>query len=112
MPRRQSLFFGLILAATIYNFVAVGSLLWERWTILISYPPFVFSILAIVFFVAEQFGVQGNIPFYDRYAIQLAPFPGIIAFTLMPQLNMTHPLAIGAMSVLGHGMLWRYALRG
>ena len=111
-PRGQALFFGLVVCATVYNFVAVGLLLWEQRTILISCPPVVFSILAIVFFVAEQFGIQGNIPFYDRYVIQLAPFLGIIAFALLPQLNLTRLLALGAMSVLGHGMLWRYAFGG
>jgi hypothetical protein len=108
-PRGQSLFFGSIVGVTIYNFVAVGLLLWEQRIILFSCPPVVFSILAIVFFVAEQFGVQGNIPFYDRYVIQIAPFLGIIAFALVPQLNWARLLALGAMSVLSHGMLWRYA---
>ena len=67
--------------------------------------------LAIVFFVAEQLGVQGNIPFYDRYVIQLAPFIGIIAFALAPQANLMRLFVLGAMSLLSHGMLWRYALR-
>ena len=111
-PLGQVLFFGLVVGATVYNFVAVGLLLWERRSILFSCPPVVFSILVIVFFVAEQFGVQGNIPFYDRYMIQLAPFLGIIAFALMPQLNLMRLLTLGAMSVLGHGMLWRYAFGG
>jgi hypothetical protein len=109
--RGQSLLFGLIVGATIYNLVAVGLLLWEQRTSLFSCAPVVFSILAITFFVAEQFGVQGNIPFYDRYAIQLAPFLGIIAFALVPQLSWARLLALGALSLLGHGMLWRYALR-
>jgi hypothetical protein len=112
VPRVQSLFFGLIVSATIYNFVAVIVLLWEQRTIQFSCPPVVFSILVIVFFVAEQLGVQGNIPFYDRYVIQVIPFLGIIAFALLPQLNFTRLLALGGMSVLGHSMLWRYALGG
>ena len=111
-PRIQSLFFGLIVGATIYNFFAVSLLLWEQRAILLSCPPVVFSILVIVFFVAEQFGVQGNIPFYDRYVIQVAPFLGIIAFGLVPEVNLARLMVLGAMSVLGHGMLWRYALGG
>ncbi len=90
----------------------IGTLSHAPRGILISCPLVVFSILAILFFVAEQFGVQGNIPFYDRYVIQLAPFLGIIAFALLPQLNLARLLALGAMSVLGHGMLWRYAFVG
>ena len=109
-PRVQSLFFAMIVGATIYNLVAVVLLFWENRTILFSCPPFVFSILAIVFFVAEQFGVQGNVPFYDRYVIQLAPFLGIGAFAVLPQLSMPRLLVLGASSVLGQFMLWRYAL--
>ncbi len=110
MPRGQSLFFGLIVGVTIYNFIAVSVLLWEKRTTLPSYPPVIFSIFVILFFIAEQVGVQGNIPFYDRYVIQVAPFLGIIAFGLLPELNLTRVVILGAMSVLGHGMLWRYPL--
>jgi len=109
--RVQSLFFGLVVGVTIYNFVAVGLLFWEHRTILFSCPAVVFSMLAIVFFIAEQLGVQGNIPFYDRYVIQLAPFVGIIAFAIAPQVNLMRLFALGAMSLLSHGMLWRYAFR-
>jgi len=109
--RVQSVFFGLVVGATIYNFVAVGLLFWEQRTILFSCPAVVFSMLAIVFFVAEQLGVQGNIPFYDRYVIQLAPFVGIIAFAIAPQVNLMRLFVLGAMSLLSHGMLWRYAFR-
>jgi hypothetical protein len=111
-PRGQSLFFGLIVGATIYNLVAVGSMLWEQRAILFSCPLVVFSILTIVFFVLEQFGVQGNIPFYDRYVMQMAPFLGIIAFALFPQINLARLLALGGLSALGHVMLWRFAFRG
>ena len=111
-PRSQSLFFGLVAGAIVYNFVALCLLLWEQRSVLFSCPLVVFSILVIVFFVAEQLGIQGNIYFYDRYVIQVAPFLGIIAFGLVPELNLARRLALGAMSVLGQGMLWRYALGG
>jgi hypothetical protein len=108
-PRVQSLFFAMIVGATICNLVAVVLLFWEKRTILFSCPPVVFSMLAIVFFVAEQFGVQGNLPFYDRYVIQLAPFLGIAAFAVLPKLSMPRVLVLGASSALGQYMLWRYA---
>ena len=108
-PRVQSLFFAMIVGATIYNLVAVVLMFWEKRTILFSCPPVVFSILAIVFFVAEQFGVQGNLPFYDRYVVQLAPFLGVAAFALLPKLSMSRLLVLGASSALGQYMLWRYA---
>ena len=108
-PRVQSLFFAMIVGATIYNLVAVVLMFWEKRTILFSCPPVAFSILAIVFFMAEQFGVQGNLPFYDRYVIQLAPFLGVAAFALLPKLSMSRLLVLGASSALGQYMLWRYA---
>lgn len=112
VPRVQALCFGLVAGTLIYNLAAVGALLWERRTDLLSCPAVVFSLLAIVFFAAEQLGIQGNIPFYDRYAIQLAPFLGIVAFALLPELDRARLLVLAAMSVLSHAMLWRYALRG
>jgi hypothetical protein len=108
-PRVQSLFFAMIVGATIYNLVAVVLLFWEKRTILLSSPPVVFSMLAIVFFIAEQFGIQGNLPFYDRYVIQLAPFLGIAAFALLPKLSTPRLLVLGASSALGQYMLWRYS---
>jgi hypothetical protein len=110
IPRGQSLLFGIIVTVTIYNFIAVTVLLWEKRTTLLSHPPVSFSILVILLFIAEQVGIQGNIPFYDRYVIQVAPFLGIIAFGLLPELHSTRVVILGAMSMLGHGMLWRYPL--
>jgi hypothetical protein len=108
-PRVQSLLFAGIVGAAIYNLIAVVLLFWEKRSILFSSPPVVFSILAIVFFVAEQVGIQGNLPFYERYVIQMAPFLGIVAFALAPKLSMPRLLALGASSVLGQYMLWRFA---
>lgn len=69
----------------------------------------ILSILAIVFFVAEQVGIQGNLPSYDRYVIQMATFLGIVAFALARKLSMPRLLALGASSVLGQYMSWRFA---
>jgi hypothetical protein len=99
----------MIVDATIYNLVAVVLLFWEKRTILFSCPPVVFSIVAIAFFVAEPFGIQGNLPFYDRYVIQFIPFLGIAAFARLPKLSTPRLLVLGASSALGHYMLWRFA---
>jgi hypothetical protein len=109
-PIVQSLFFAMIVGATIYNLVAVVLLVWKKRIILFSCPPVVFSILAIAFFVVEQFGVPSNFPFYERYLLQLAPFLGIVAFAAMPMLTMPRLLVLGASSALGQFMLWRHAL--
>jgi hypothetical protein len=101
-----------IAALAIYNAVAVCSLLWEQPKTLASCAPGIFSLLVLVFFVAEQFGVGGNLPFYDRYVLQVAPFLGIIAFSILPRLTPLRLLALAALSALSHVMLWRFAFSG
>jgi hypothetical protein len=66
-------------------------------------------LFVVLFFIAEQIGVGGNLPFYDRYVLQLAPFLGIIAFFALPRLTPARLLALAALSVLSHIMLWRFA---
>jgi hypothetical protein len=105
----ESIIFGFIGALTIYNTAMVARLLWERRAALLSCPPFLFGLLVVVFFVAEQVGVGGNIPFYDRYLLQLAPFLGLIAFALTPRLSYSRLLVLAAMSGVSHVMLWRFA---
>jgi hypothetical protein len=53
--------------------------------------------------------VGGNLPFYDRYVLQLAPFLGLIAFAILPRLTTVRVLALAGMSILSHIMLWRFA---
>jgi hypothetical protein len=66
-------------------------------------------LLTVVFFIGEQLGVGGNLRLYDRYLLQLAPFLGIIAFSLAPRLTSARLLALAALSAVSHVMLWRYA---
>ncbi len=112
MPSGDFIFFGLIAAVTTYNAVALGHLLWEQRAALLSCPPVVFASLTAVFFIAEQAGVSGNIPFYERYVLQIAPFLGLIAFALLPRLTLPRLSALAFLSVVSHALLWRYALRG
>jgi hypothetical protein len=108
-PKIQLALFSLIVGVTVYNFLAVVWLCWDRRTFILSCPPALFAVLTIVFFIAEQAGVQGNVPFYDRYVIQMAPFLGISAFALLPEFRLPRLLALTTSSLLGHVMLWRYA---
>jgi hypothetical protein len=102
----------VVTAVAIYNAVSVCSLFWEQRQVLSFCAPAVFALLVIVFFVAEQIGVGGNIPFYDRYVLQLAPFLGVLAFTVLPRLTTGRVLALAGMSLLSHIMLWRFAFGG
>lgn len=100
--------FGLIAAFAIYNAIALGVAVWEERKLVWSSPLMAFSLLAILFFVGEQFGVGGNIPFYDRYVLQVAPFIGVIAFTLLPSLDRARLATLALGSFFSHFMLWRY----
>lgn len=104
----RALPFGLIAAFAIYNAIAVGVAIWEERKLVWSSPLMAFSILAILFFVGEQFGVGGNIPFYDRYVLQVAPFIGVLAFALLPSLDKARLSALIVLSFFSHFMLWRY----
>ncbi len=110
LPGGEGLFFGLIAAITTYNAVSLGHLIFRKRAALLSCPPAVFAFLAVGFFIAEQSGVSGNIPFYELYVLQIAPFLGIIAFRLAPPLTLPRISVLAALSVLSHALLWRHAL--
>jgi len=108
-PHGGTAVFALAAVAALYNAVAIALLIWDQRTSIASNAPALFSVLVVLFFVAEQIGVGGNLPFYDRYVLQLAPFLGIIAFSVLPRLTPPRILALAGLSVLSHIMLWRFA---
>ena len=109
LPYGGTVLFAVIAIGVIYNAASVCCLLWDQRDSLSSRAPVVFAIFAVAFFIAEQFGVGGNLPFYDRYVLQIAPFLGLIAFTVLPRLTPSRLTALGCLSLLSHGMLWRFA---
>jgi hypothetical protein len=112
LPCGRIALFAVISIVALYNAACVSILLWEQRQTISSCAPAVFALLVIVFFIAEQFGVGGNLPFYDRYVLQLAPFLGLIAFAILPRLTNARLFALACLSVLSHFMLWRYAFSG
>jgi hypothetical protein len=109
LPHGGMAVFALAAVAALYNAVAVILLLRMERKSIASNAPALFSVLVVLFFVAEQIGVGGNLPFYDRYVLQLAPFLGMIAFSVLPRLTPPRFLALAGLSVLSHIMLWRFA---
>ncbi len=105
----RSLALGAIAAVSIYAAAMTCTALWQHRTIFAEQPPLMFSILTVGFFIAEQFGVGGNIPFYDRYMLQMAPFLGIIAFATFPRVTGARLAVFAAMAAIGQVMLWRFA---
>ena len=108
-PAGATIVFALIAGVTAYNAIAVALVLWSKRSNAASCLPLQFALLTIFFFVVEQVGVGGNIPFYDRYVLQLAPFLGCIAFWLFPKLSQLRIAVLIGMSALGQFMLWRFA---
>ena len=109
LPHGGTVLFAAIATVVLYNAGSFCSLLWEQRQALSSCTPAAFAFLVVVFFVAEQIGVGGNLPFYDRYVLQLAPFLGLISFAVLPRLSPARLLALSGLLVLSHIMLWRFA---
>ena len=111
-PTTQSVIFGFIAAITICNTIAVAFLLWHKRSAIFAQLPAIFALFTVVLFVAEQFFVGGNIALYDRYLLQMAPFLGLIAFSMFPRLTPARVLALIFLSLVSHVMLWRFASAG
>ncbi len=109
LPAGEFILLGCIAAVTVYDAVAIGLLLWENRHSAQSCPPMIFAMLTVAFFIVEQLGVGGNVPFYDRYLLQIAPFLGIVAFSLLPRIGFTRLLTLAAMNVVAHIILWSHA---
>ena len=107
VPAGEFLLLACLAALLVYNAIVIGQLVWQkRHTVL---PPAIFALLTVVFFIVEQLGVGGNVPLYDRYLLQIAPFLGIIAFSLIPQLGFSRLLTLGVMNAVAHVLLWSHA---
>jgi len=96
-------------ATAFYNAVAVAGLLIRNRSELARALAVPFSLFVVLFFVMEQFGIGGNIPFYDRYVLQVAPFLGIIAFSALPKLTAWRLTVFALMVLFSHALLWRNA---
>jgi hypothetical protein len=105
----QSLIIGLIAAAASYNAITAALLVWDKRDAVLSCPPIMFALLTVILFVVEQVGVGGNVPFYERYVLQIAPFLGLFAFALFPRLTFLRLSIIAALLVVTQVMLWRHA---
>jgi hypothetical protein len=100
--------FGSLAILIAYNAIALGMLLWEKRQDVLKCPPVIVSLLTVLFFWGGQFRVGGNIPFYDRYVLQLAPFLGLIAFFLIPKVTLSRAVVLMGVYLLSQEMLWRH----
>lgn len=112
VPHGEFLVIAGLGAAAFYNVVAVAWLLIRNRSEIAQVPAVLFSLFFVLFFVLEQFGIGGNIPFYDRYVLQVAPFLGMIAFGALPKLTAWRVTVLGLMVLFSHALLWRNAFAG
>jgi hypothetical protein len=110
-PHGSNLLLALIATITIYNFALFADSAWQRRNELRAKPVALISILVIGFFILEQVGVGGNIPFYDLYVLQIAPFLGVAAFAVYPKLQPSRLVPLVLLWVIGEVTLWRYLWR-
>ena len=108
-PVGERLVLGLITAVAIYNAIGLGYLTWQKRAVVKSCPPVVFAMLVLVFFIGEQFGISGNLPFYEIYILQIAPFLGLAVFAVLPKLTLPRVASLVFLSVISQGLLWRHA---
>jgi hypothetical protein len=109
VPHGEFLVIAGIGAAAFYNAVAVATVLIRTRSEIARASAVLFSLFVILFFVLEQFGIGGNIPFYDRYVLQVAPFLGMIAFATLPKLTAWRVTVLALMVLFSHALLWRNA---
>jgi hypothetical protein len=112
IPAGGALLFWLMTSVATYNAIAVCLLLWGERSRLRTCVPVVFALFVVFLFIAEQLGVGGNIPFYDRYVLQLAPFLGLIGFWLFPRFTWSRILAIAGLYAVSQATLWQHAIIG
>lgn len=112
VPHGEFLVIAGLGAVAAYNAIAVAMLLARNRSEIVRAPATAFSLFVVLFFVLEQFGIGGNIPFYDRYVLQVAPFLGIIAFTTLPKLTPWRLIVFGLMALFSHVLLWRNGFGG
>jgi hypothetical protein len=108
-PHGEALVVAGLAALAFYNAVALVTVLRERRRDILQSPGVFFSLLVILFFVLEQFGIGGNIPFYDRYVLQVAPFLGIISFFALPNLRVPRLMVFALLAFFSQALLWRHA---
>jgi hypothetical protein len=110
-PFLRLLLFGLLAGVFAYNAFGWVLALRAQWSDLTPHPIIVLALLTIAFFIVEQAGIGGNVPFYDRYVLQIAPFIGLVTLPLLPRLGFVRLAALASLCLLSNVMLWRYALR-
>ena len=71
-------------------------------------PICILSLLTLILFCVEQFAIGGNIPFYDRYILQVIPFLAIFLGGLNIKFGFIQIAYVSTAIIIGQVMLWRH----
>lgn len=107
LPYLDRIALTIIGGLSLYNAALMIRLITQQRTQLFASPPFLFSLLFLMFFIAENIAVGGNINFYERYVLQVAPFIGIIAYSITKRISRAYIVMLGLLFLSSNGMLWR-----
>lgn len=110
-PIRERILLGLIAAVAGYGAISFGWLIWLKREVVQSNASVIFALLVLAFFIGEQAGVGGNLPFYEIYVLQIVPFIGLVVFAVLPRLTRSRVVTLFLLSILGQVMLWRHAFK-
>ena len=108
-PIKERILLGFITAVAAYGAIGLGWLIWLKREVLQSNASAIFALLVLAFFIGEQVGVGGNLPFYEIYVLQVIPFMGIAVFAVLPTLTRPRVVTLFLLSILSQVLLWRHA---
>jgi hypothetical protein len=109
-PRLAPLYNGLIAFVGVSGFLLFLRSAWLARSSIAKAPPIIFALVFLLSFVIEQVFVGGNIPFYERYILQISPILGLM---LSADARFAIDRAvIGAIPflIVGQFRLWQFAM--
>ena len=108
LPWGSRILFGALTAFAIFNVIQFACECWRRRSEILQCRPAMFAMLVLLFFVAEQFAIGGEVPFFDRYVLQIAAYLGALVYFLAPRITFSRYLSFAFLWGLSQSMLWRY----
>ncbi|HET9400067.1 MAG TPA: hypothetical protein VFO34_03865 [Candidatus Acidoferrales bacterium] len=108
LPWGSRIVFGALSAIAIFNAIQFVRECSRRRHEILQCPPAMFAALVVLLFMAEQFAIGGEVPFFDRYVLQIAAYLGAVVYVLAPRFIFSRYLSFAFLWGLSQFMLWRY----
>lgn len=108
LPWGSRILFGTLAAFAVFNAILFIRECWRQRTAVRESRAVIFCVLVVLLFIAEQFAIGGEVPFFDRYVFQVAAFLGAVAYFISPRFTISRYLSFAFIWGLSQFMLWRY----